>query len=405
VKSGRSGGPGRKPNPLQWAWDRIRNLPGWVKEVGYARAIPVLLAIVIGLGQAAGHVALAVSSGKPHYRVRSGETVWGGQRIASVYSLPWYSVWAHPGYAGRAISEYGAPAALSAVFLGIVPSPAERWVHGDYRISEGWIVAKYTGPGVVLIKDGHLHVKRPGLVVWGRKVPKVVAVKVGPNEVEVNGKRMTLDEVARRYGEDKVKYLREADVGQRAVLVSELRFYDGRRPMTEQEVKKVFGERAYRRMVEMADYSAVVVWIGKYRKKLIGEAETTMEGVGSHDDMRLRNAVRMCQGWNGVIVPPHSWTHGKRRYFDVFSVPGYEKGAHGCCPPARALRDACLAAGLPWPRGISGGEHPMEYGFHPTEDVVVYNNKPYPILIEMGFKGKPEIGGVIYCRIYALLPA
>jgi site-specific recombinase len=47
----------------------------------------------------------------------------------------------------------------------------------------------------------------------------------------------------------------------------------------------------------------------------------------------------------------------------------------------------------------------MEYEYHPTEEVIVYNNKPYPILIEMGFKGKPEIGGTIYCRIYALLPA
>ncbi len=386
-------------------WDRLRRLPEWMRSVGYAKSVPVLLAIVIGVGQAVGHLSLISLPDRPHYRIRNGDTVWGGQRIISVYSLPWYSAWAHPEYAGRAFREYGASAVLSAVFLGVVPSPAEVWVHGDYRVQGGWIVADYRGPGVALVRDGHLHVKRPGLVVWGRKVPKVVAVKVGENEVEVNGRRMSIDEVARRYGEDKVRFLREADVGERAVLVSELRFTDGRRPMTEEEVRKVFGERAYRRMMEMADQSAVVVWIGRYRKKLIGEAETTMEGIGEHDDMRLRNAVRMCRGWNGVIVPPHTWTHGKRQYFDVFEVPGYKKAAHGCCPPARALRDACLKAGLPWPRGIGPGVHPMEYEYHPTEGVIVYNNKPYPILIEMGFKGKPEIGGTIYCRIYALLPA
>lgn len=74
-------------------------------------------------------------------------------------------------------------------------------------------------------------------------------------------------------------------------------------------------------------------------------------------------------------------------------------------PTGPALRDACLDAGLPKPKGIDMGVHPMEYGFHPTEGVVVYNTKPYPILIEIGFKGKPKIGGIIFCNIYALLPA
>ncbi|WP_148688193.1 hypothetical protein [Methanopyrus sp. SNP6] len=383
----------------------VREFPQRIRELGPVKGGLVALALVIAAGQATGHLYLTFSPSEPSYPVKNGDTVWGGHKIMSAYSLPWYSVWAHPFIACKAIEEYGAVASLSAVFFGVVPSPAERWVRGDYKVEHGWIVADYQGPGVVLIRGSHLYVKKPGLVVWGRKVPKVVAVKVGSDEIEVEGKRMTFEEAAKKYGWEKLKYLKKADIGERAALVYELKFTDGRRPMDENEVKKVFGEAAYRRMVEMADYSAVVVWIGKYRKKLIGHAETTMEGVGHLDDLRVVNAARMCRGWNGVIVPPHSWTHGRRQYFDVFEVPGYEKAAHGCCPPARALRDACLDAGLPKPKGIDMGVHPMEYGFHPTEGVVVYNTKPYPILIEIGFKGKPKIGGIIFCNIYALLPA
>ncbi|WP_457615307.1 hypothetical protein [Methanopyrus sp.] len=400
-----SGKEKRDEKPVERARRLVREFPQRLRELGPIRGGLVALALVIAAGQAVGHLYLALSSSKPSYPVKNGDTVWGGRKIMSVYSLPWYSVWTHPLIASISIRENGAIAGLSAVFLGIVPSPPELWLHGDYRVRYGWIVANYQGPGVALVKDDHLYLKKPGLIVWGRKVPKVVAVKVGRDEIEVNGKRMTFEEAARKYGWEKLKYLKKADIGERATLVYELKFTDGRRPMNENEVKKVFGEKAYRRMVEMADYSAVVVWIGKHRKKLIGYAETTMEGIGYMDNRRLINAVRMCRGWNGVIVPPHSWTHGKRQYFDVFEVPGYKKAAHGCCPPARALRDACLNAGLPKPKGIDMSEHPMEYGVHPTEGVVVYNTKPYPILIEIGFKGKPRIGGVIFCKIYALLPA
>ncbi|GEM_PF-5062394 len=379
--------------------DRLRRL-GPVKLA----ALAVIAAIVIG--QIVGNVYVAVSShNRPRYLVENGQTVWGGEKVANVYQLPWLSVWRHPEYAGKAIEDYGVVPALMAIFLGVVPSPAQKWIHGDYKISGSWIIANYKGPGVAVIKNDHLYVKAPGILVWGRKIPIVKGVKISENEVKVGNKVLTLKEIAEKYGKLNAEYVKKVDVGDTVTVYSKLKFYDGRKPMTEKQVKEIFGYDAYKKAVEMSDYSAVPVWLGPHKLKLIGYAETTMEGVGSHDNLRLQNAEHMVDGWNGVIVPPHSWTHGKREQYEVFNVPGYKTAAHGCCPPARALRNACLKAGLPKPFGIDMSEHPMEYGVNPTSGVIVYNTKPYPILIRMGWKGKPAIGGTIWCAIYEILPA
>lgn len=306
------------------------------------------------------------------------------------------------------------------IMTGMIPMPLAELT--DQSISHKGVSQGYTGPGMLTLAGDKLIVKPPDTFIWGFKTPYTIAVKK-EDGIEIRENNRTVKIVSEndfsngtiplqdKTLEEFKEWYNSSENGEEIGLIYTVsNFSDGRNPVKPEQINQFFGSDVLNYMNIHPPGSPIMVHNMARTEEVIASASTGMDYYEDMDNAaREENARAFVAAWNNTIIPPHTMAYGST---NVYYVSVYDPdpnatvkwASHGTCPPARALRDAVLAAGFPLPSGMT-----MEY-----RDVIsnyadlitgirIYNTGNYPVRIEMWTEG--EGGGMpIYAQIIELRP-
>lgn len=307
---------------------------------------------------------------------------------------------------------------LIAATTGVVPFDFST-VAGEGIDSYGNVV-DVDGPGFLTYSGDKLVVKEPDNYVWAYSSPSKWLEKTASGvDVYEDGKKVKsvpvdqireLDYHNDYYNASTIAswYNYDAQVGSTFTLEKGMvGLSDGRNNISSGDVPKIFGQDTVDYASEYPTGSPILLYAGNYTQEA-GEAYGTE--LGSHpeygDSIREVNAQQFVDAWNGTVIPPNSTSSGKDYvYFESASdskAPG-GSAAHGVCPSARALRAAVTSEGFDLPVGMCWDEDAVLFGYNPAQDITVYNNHDYPVMINMWTEGSGT-GMGIYAQIVRYIP-
>lgn len=307
---------------------------------------------------------------------------------------------------------------LIAATTGVVPFDFST-VAGEGIDSYGNVV-DVDGPGFLTYSGDKLVVKEPDNYVWAYSSPSKWLEKTASGvDVYEDGKKVKsvpvdqireLDYHNDYYNASTIAswYNYDAQVGSTFTLEKGMvGLSDGRNNISSGDVPKIFGQDTVDYASEYPTGSPILLYAGNYTQEA-GEAYGTE--LGSHpeygDSIREVNAQQFVDAWNGTVIPPNSTSSGKDYvYFESASdskAPG-GSAAHGVCPSARALRAAVTSEGFDLPVGMCWDEDAVLFGYNPAQDIAVYNNHDYPVMINMWTEGSGT-GMGIYAQIVRYIP-
>ena len=311
---------------------------------------------------------------------------------------------------------------IMTTYLSLITGTAPKDIIKDdqYINANGEISNKLIGPGTVIIdKDNKVSVKQANQMVWGYKIPYIVAFKDGDSVIlkannqtiktlkssEINNESVPTDFVSASSLEYWLN--NTADDGDNITLEYGLGYFNDNRSAVygKENITKYFGEYAYAYMRNFTASAPVLVYEHNATETEVSSAVSTVQSLAGYPtEIRAENAREFARGWNGTIIPPNSSAHGKENVsFTSIAEEEAESGSatHGVCPAGRSLRDAVMALGSPLPVGMSAGDEAILYEYLPTIDVSVTNTGDYPIKIIMWSEG--EGGGTqIFTKVYEL---
>jgi hypothetical protein len=312
---------------------------------------------------------------------------------------------------------------FTGLLTGAIPLPVEKITGGNisiYGISKG-----YQGPGV-LGADGNKLVVKSSTFVWGYKKPYTLAVKTKDGfEITQNNTVLKTvskndfsnDTIPHEYVslEDFKTWYNSASTGDTVTLDYALaNFNDGRNAVQPDKIKTYFGEDVVKYMETHTGNAVVMAYNGTVHEKVIGSTSTIMNYYSYLDNnKRVYNAASFIKAWNNTIIPPHTTATGRNNvsYVSVYdpttNSTATKYASHGVCPPGRALRDACLDAGLPLPNGMTTEYKDVVASWADlTTDIKVQNTGDYPIKIVIWSNGGSNGSGMtnIYAEVIQLTP-
>lgn len=307
-------------------------------------------------------------------------------------------------------------------YLSLITGTAPKDIIKDstYIEGNGEISDDLKGPGTVIIdKDNRVSVKPADQMVWGYKIPYILAFKDGNSIIlkannqtiktlsysEINNDSVPTDFVSA--SALKTWLNSTADDGDNITLDYGLGYFNDNRSAVygKENITKYFGENTYNYMRNYTQSAPVLVYEHNATETEISNATSTVESLAGYPtEIRAENAREFARGWNGTIIPPHTSAHGKDNVtFTSIAEAEAASGSatHGVCPAGRSLRDAVMKVGSPLPVGMSAGDEAILYEYLPTIDVSVTNTRDYPIKIIMWSEGE---GGAtqIFTKIYEL---
>lgn len=346
-----------------------------------------------------------------------GDTVTSGIKVVDDSKIRKVPLLYHPEYLLDNIKDVKFADALDALITGTVKTPIARITGGS--ISRDGNAQGFDGPGVLAVQDNKLVVNPPATFVYGYKTPYTYGVKTNNGlEIKEGSKSIKVvsydqinnDTVPHEYVSVSSikKWYDGAAIGQKITLDYGIaNFNDGRNTIAPDKIKALFGDDVVKYLKNYPGGAPVMVYTGSVSEKAVGNGADSLGSYPEYGDtVREGNAREFVKAWNGTIIPPHATASGKETVGFGMAVDPHAPGggaSHGVCPAARTLRGAAYAAGFGLPVGLADGEYAVKFGFNPSVDVKVTNNRNYPVKIIMWTEGSGT-GMGIYAKIIEYKP-
>lgn len=379
--------------------------------------IGILVVCVIASGFMCSQYATATDLTSKQIQAINGSTVVSGDDIIDVNQMQKIPLTAQPENIIRPLLSLDVANIFTMLTTGTAPKDVignSTFITGDGKASD-----KLQGPGFITVNEnGKISINEGDHIVWGYKLPYTIAVKEGDSIkfIENGTEKNTIK--ASEISNDTVptdfvsaaslqSWFNTSKDGDNITVDYYLgNFSDNRSSIYgKDKIDHAFGEGPYGYMRNYTSGAPVMVYENNASKTNISSAVSILESLAEYPtEVRASNAREFAKGWNGTIIPPHSSAHGKENVtFTSIAEPEAASGSatHGVCPPGRSLRDAIMALGNPLPVGMSSAEEAILYEYRPTIDVLVSNNRDYPIEIEMWTEGEGG-GTTIYTTIYEI---
>lgn len=380
-----------------------------------ALLVLTILFVVFSAVSSTPYTAQSISD---QYDLPIGQSMFENQSILSTGKPVELPILSNIGLISHQLLVFDLHGILMTLTTGVVPFDFSPIV--SEGIDSYGTVVDVVGPGFLTFEGDKLAVKAPDNYVWGYSAPYKYLQKTA-NGVDIveNGtviqsvpaseiKNLNFD--SEYFNNDTIVSWYNYDSTEGSTFTIDkgiVGFSDGRNNISSSDVPIIFGQDVVDYAAEYPTGSPILLYSGNYTEQAGEVFGTTL---GSHpeygDDIRAVNAQQFVDAWNGTIIPPNSTSSGKDYvYFESASdskAPG-GSAAHGVCPSARALRAAVTGEGFDLPVGMCWDEDAVLFGYNPAQDITVYNNHDYPVMIKMWTEGSGTDMG-IYGQIIRYVP-